>query len=240
MTEFHLREARRGPDERVVVLTLERPAKANAYTQAGIATLGQRLGELASDESVGALVLTGSGTRSFCAGADLEELAALRFEDGLDLVSRQVFERLARMPVPTLAAINGAAIGGGLELSLSCDVRLAAPSAFFGLPELSRGLLPAAGAMRRLPRIIGDARARELILFDRTLDATTAASWGLLNYVGNDFLELAVSWAELAARRDRVPAALAKRCLAGSGVAAIELETVAQAALYERRETRES
>jgi enoyl-CoA hydratase/carnithine racemase len=190
-----------------------------------------------TDDCVRALVLTAEGERSFCAGADLDELATHRLADAFNLASRNLFDALARMPVPTVAAINGAAVGGGLELALCCDVRVCAPQARFSLPEPVHGLIPAAGGTWRLPQIVGPARAREIILFGKEIDAQTALTWGLVSHVGSDFLEQALALAGAAAKRDPLATRMAKLALVTGEQreSAAKLEAALQASLYERR-----
>src|SRR5262245_22340777 len=128
----------------VAVLTFARPEKANAYNEPMLARFRELLRALAADASVRAIVVTGAG-KHFCAGADRAELDQRRGEDALDLASRLAFDELACMPQPVVAAIGGAAVGGGFELALACDLRLCTPDAHFALPETELGLIPAAG-----------------------------------------------------------------------------------------------
>ncbi|HMQ35557.1 MAG TPA: enoyl-CoA hydratase-related protein, partial [Chloroflexaceae bacterium] len=138
-----------------------------------------------ADPAARALVLTGAGPRAFCTGADLKERAAM------DGPGRWAHNRalndcnsaIARLQIATIAAVNGLALGGGCELALACDFRLAAEGAVFGLPEVGLGIIPGAGGTQRLPRLIGPTRAKELILTARRIDAATALAWGLVSQV---------------------------------------------------------
>jgi enoyl-CoA hydratase/carnithine racemase len=141
--------------------------------------------EAATNGSIKAIVIIGAGDKAFCAGADLKE----RQGWGDDEVRKQVelyrteLGPLDRSPKPVIAALNGVAFGGGLELALTCDLRVAAPHAKLGLPETTLGIIPGAGGTQRLPRVVGEARAKEMILLGRPLTATEALGWGLVNRV---------------------------------------------------------
>jgi enoyl-CoA hydratase/carnithine racemase len=224
-------------NESLLLLTLAHPEKAHAYTKKMMAELMEALRKAGSDHCVRALVLTAEGERSFCAGAELGELAKYRYKDAFNLQSRKLFDELANAPFPTIAAINGAAIGGGLELALCCDARVCSAQARFSLPEPALGLIPAAGGTWRLPQVVGPARAREIILFGKEIDAQTALDWGLVSHVGSDFLEQALALARAAARRDPVANKMAKLALVTgeNREPAAKLEAALQASLYERR-----
>ena len=151
------------------------------------------------DASVEALIVTGAGDRAFVAGADIGELSQL--EGGfqardLSLAGQDVFQTLATLPLPTVAAINGFALGGGLELALACDIRVASPGAKLGLPEVHLGLIPGYGGTQRLPRLIGAGRALDLLLSGRHVPADEALSMGLVNYVRDNPLEYAREYLE--------------------------------------------
>ncbi|HEX8611259.1 MAG TPA: enoyl-CoA hydratase/isomerase family protein [Telluria sp.] len=228
-----------GRDGAVRRLRLDRPERANAYHQVLLAELDAALAEARADASVKAIIVTGSGERAFCSGADRDELRTRGALDGIELFSREVFDRLARLPLPTVACINGAAIGGGLELALACDIRVCSAEARFALPELSLGLTPAAGGVRRLPGLIGHARAAEVILFQRTLDAVTAQSWGLVAQCGGDYQARALALAETAAGLDPMAFRLGKMLLEQEQQRVqANLESLAQGLLYGRNQHR--
>lgn len=163
------------------LIRLNRPEAANAYTQLMLHDLEVVLKDFAADPKVALVAITGSDDKYFCAGADLKEMAQRKPEEAADLLSARLFDDIAVYPKPVIAAINGPAIGGGLELALACDLRISTPGATFALPEVSLGILPAAGGIRRLPPLIGAGRAKEMILFARKIDAQTALDWGLVN-----------------------------------------------------------
>jgi methylglutaconyl-CoA hydratase len=152
-----------------------------------------------ADPSVRAIVITGAGDKAFCAGADLKERQHMTPDDVRVQVGlyRTELGVLDRSPKPVIAAINGVAFGGGLELALVCDLRVASHTAEVALPETTLGIIPGAGGTQRLPRIVGDARAKEMILLGRKLSAHEALAWGLVNRVspeGADVLEDTLAW----------------------------------------------
>lgn len=222
--------------EHICILQLNRPESANAYNAELLEGLLTTLKEIKSQPELRALMICSAGERSFCAGADRYELRERRLNDGIELLSRSVFDELAAIPIPTVACINGAAIGGGLELALACDIRVCSQNALFALPELSLCLTPAAGGMRRLPAIVGLGRAKEMILFQRRIDAIQAFRWGLVTYQGADFHSHAMTLAEQVALLDPMALRLAKTMLnATTHPMQLEFEAFAQAVLYEQQ-----
>lgn len=173
-------------DGAVRTLILERPTRANAYTVAMLDQLAQLLDEAEQTRAVRALVITGAGDRTFCAGADRAELAHRSWRDVLHLKSAAVFARLRSSRLVTIAAINGVAVGGGMELALACDLRVAVPHARFWLPEPAAGLLPAAGGTALLAATVGRTHARAVILGGAEWDADTAERVGFLTAVARD------------------------------------------------------
>jgi enoyl-CoA hydratase/carnithine racemase len=171
----------------VAVLTLNRPAVRNAIDERLRVKLASAMAELGSDPDVRVLVLTGAGSRAFCAGMDLREFAAAP----VSMIDRREQRRIrpdpfAAFPKPTIAAVNGAAFGAGLELMLQCDIAIAAASATFALPEVRRGLIPGWGGTQRLARRIGQGRALELILTGRTITAELGLQYGLVQRIVGD------------------------------------------------------
>jgi enoyl-CoA hydratase/carnithine racemase len=219
-------------------VALNRPARANAYDSAMLTEFGAFLDSARADARCRAVVITGSGDRSFCAGADLSEVRGRRAVDALDLQSAALFRRLAALPLVTIAAVNGTAVGGGLELALACDVRLASAHARFWFPEPLLGLIPAAGGTQRLARAVGVAAAKELILAGREWNAAEALRRGLVSEVlpGKDLLAAAAEWAARIASRDPLALRLAKTAIdLDTGEAGLAYEAAAEALLYERR-----
>lgn len=193
-------------------MVLDRTDRANAYDRALLATLEEHLVKAEADPPA-VVLLQSAGDGAFCAGADQKEQVETPFLEALNLRSQQVFTRLARLPSVSIAAIQGAAVGGGLELALACDLRVAGPGARFWLPETALGIIPAAGGCSRLAALIGLSRAKEMILGGRVLDAPTALSWGLVHRVADDPRGEAQRWAEELLKRDPVAQRLAKELL---------------------------
>jgi len=180
-------------DTRVGKLILNRPNRANAFNADMMAEINKALGELEQDDNVRCVVITGAGA-NFCGGADFAAFATGRVEPAIDFseAPHDVFTRIETYPKPVIAAINGPAMGGGLELALACDIRIMSKSAMVRLPELTLGLLPGAGATQRLGRLIGWARAREIILLSDPIYADKALEWGLVNLIAEpkEFMKL--------------------------------------------------
>jgi enoyl-CoA hydratase len=171
--------------ERVARITVNRPEKLNALNDAMIGELDQALDVVLRRDDIGGVILTGAGAKAFVAGADIAELAGQGPLDGRARAARgqRVFTRLETSPKPTIAAINGYALGGGLELALACHIRIAAEGARVGLPETKLGIGPGYGGTQRLPRLVGKGRALQLILTGEMIDAAEAHRIGLVNRV---------------------------------------------------------
>ncbi len=165
-------------------LTLARPEAANALSRALVDELSAAVGALSGRESVRAVVITGAG-RAFCAGADLKERFGMSVEETRSFLDQLggLLSTLSSLPCPVIAAMNGAAFGGGLELALACDLRIAVEGAVMGLVEARLGIIPGAGGTQRLARVVGVARAKELIFSGRKLDARVAHDMGLVSAV---------------------------------------------------------
>jgi enoyl-CoA hydratase len=204
--------------EATLLITLDRPQRLNALDRQLLAALDEQCEAIAADPDVRAVVVTGAGDRAFCAGADVNELDGLTPGDAFALMryGQGVFDRLAALPLPVLAAVNGVALGGGCELALACDIRFAASSARFGQPEITLANVPGWGGTQRLPRLIGAGRAAEMILSGELVDATTAQAWGLANRVIADdqLLEETLTFAGQLTARSRTALAGAKRAMA--------------------------
>ncbi len=184
----------------VATVSLERADAANARNQQMRNELKALWSGIAADDEIAVVVLTAAGDRFFCAGMDLKEAGApespAQRRDRLR--SSRDIDQLAALPQPTIAAINGYALGGGLEMALACDLRIAAENAQLGLTELVHGLVPGGGGTQRLPRLVGSARAAEMLYLGLRLDAARSQEWGLVNRVV-PFEDLASTAAEMAA-----------------------------------------
>ena len=171
-------------DEEFAVLTIRRPTSLNALNFELLEEMGEYLDQLKASRAR-ALIITGEGEKAFCAGADIKELqqrglAAQR--EGAEL-GQGVFALLDRLPIPSIALVNGFAFGGGCELALACTLRIALPNAKFGLPEVKLGLIPGYGGTQRLPRLVGQGRALEMVMTGRSVDAEEALAIGLVNRI---------------------------------------------------------
>jgi enoyl-CoA hydratase/3-hydroxyacyl-CoA dehydrogenase len=171
-------------DTKVAKLILNRPYRANAFNADFMTEIDKALDELEKDADVKCIVITGAGA-NFCGGADFAAFASGEVDAAMNFseAPHEVFTRIETLPKPVIAAINGPAIGGGLELALACDIRIMSKAAQLRLPELTLGLLPGAGATQRLGRLIGWARAKEMVLLSDPVMADKALDWGLVNYV---------------------------------------------------------
>lgn len=174
------------PQQAVALIEINRPAKLNALNQITIASLSKAIAALEEDNAVRVVVLTGVGEKAFVAGADISEFSEYNKEEG-EALSRKghtsLFDALENLRKPVIAAINGFALGGGLELAMACHFRLASENAKMGLPEVSLGLIPGYGGTQRLPQLIGKGRALEMMLTGAMITAEKALSYGLVNHV---------------------------------------------------------
>lgn len=204
----------------VAVITLNRPERMNTLGGTMKPDLARAFFELArTDEAVRAVLVTGSGDRAFCAGADIKERASSQVR-GTDYFVNQkathdLFRNIEEFEKPVIAAINGVALGGGLEVALCCDIRLAASTARLGLPEIKLGVIPAAGGTQRLPRLIGEARAKELILTADLIDAETALRFGIVSRVvpPDQLMQAAMELAQRIAEHPPLAVRFAKRAI---------------------------
>lgn len=189
------------PVDGVALVTLDRRVAMNALSAALLRDLAEACERLGDDPTCRVVVVTGAGTRAFAAGADVGEMAG---EDAAGLEAGGRFDdwdALARLPMPTIAAVRGYALGGGAELAMSCDMIVAGDDARFGQPEITLGIMPGAGATQRLTRAVGKARAMELILTGRMFDANEAAAMGLVTRVvpAGETLDVALGLAAMIA-----------------------------------------
>lgn len=167
----------------VTTLTVNRPERRNALSRAAWLALLDEIRRVRTDSAARAVVITGSGERAFAAGADVAELVDREPLVALEALVAGVLQELEDLPVPTVAALNGHALGGGFELALACDLRVAVKDALVGFPEVSLGIMPGAGGVRRLLHHVGLGRAKELVMSGRLIDAPAAEGLGILNRV---------------------------------------------------------
>jgi enoyl-CoA hydratase/carnithine racemase len=200
-------------DDGVAVLRIDRPP-LNALSRALLDELSAAARELAADSAVKAVVVAG-GAKAFAAGADISEFGGPAEARDVGKAFRAAFDSVAAIPRPVIAAINGVALGGGLELALACDLRIAADNARVGQPEILLGIIPGAGATQRLPRLVGPARAKELIWSGRQVKANEALAIGLVDRVvpAAELEDAAMAWAGSFASGPAVALGLAKRAI---------------------------
>jgi enoyl-CoA hydratase len=169
--------------DKVALLTLNRPSRRNALSKDLLTDLDRMLRVIADDSGVSAVVITGAGERAFCAGADINEQREFTPEDAYAHMrfGQAIFDRLEVLPQPTVAAINGFALGGGLELALACDIRVASTQALMGLPEITLANLPGWGGTQRLPRLVGVSVAKQILLTGAPVTAADARQMGLVS-----------------------------------------------------------
>lgn len=200
-------------DGGIATVTINRPEKLNALNKATIKELNRAFAELESEHEIKAVILTGSGEKAFVAGADISEFAHFDDEQGAALAATGhdlLFNFIENLKKPVIAAVNGFALGGGLELAMSCHFRIASDNAKMGLPEVTLGVIPGYGGTQRLPQLVGKGKAMEMILTASMVTAEEAKSWGLVNKVvpQSELLGLANDLAQKIARNS--PVAISK------------------------------
>ena len=226
--------------EGIVLVTIDRPDALNALNRETLSELRDRLRELANDTAARVLVLTGAGDRAFAAGADIKEMAEMNVLEGhtWGSLGHECGRLLESMPKPTLAAVNGLALGGGCELALACDIRYASEQATFGQPEINLAVIPGWGGTQRLARAVGPALAKDLIMTGRTIDATEALRIGLVSalYPHAELLERVFETAGSLAKKSPLALSAAKdaanRALQGDLGAGLSYEAILFAALF--------
>jgi enoyl-CoA hydratase len=202
---------REGP---ILLLTLNRPEKRNALNGALRQALRDALAADRDDPTTRVVVITGAGGKAFAAGADVEEMAARDvWQQRAFIAPPHIYAAVATHPKPVIAAINGHALGAGLELAMACDVRVASRAAKLGQPEIALGLIPGGGGTQRLPRLVGAGRAARMVLTGDAIDAETAERWGLVDELADDALARAKEIALAMAQRGPIALRLAKQAL---------------------------
>ena len=196
------------------IVTINRPKVLNALNKETMRELKTLVEQIAVDQEIGVVIVTGSGDKSFVAGADITEMQPLSALEGRQWgkFSQGVFNALENLPQPVIAAVNGYALGGGCELAMSCDIRIASEKAKFGQPEVLLGVIPGFAGTQRLPRLIGKGRAKELLFTGKQIDAMEAYRIGLVNAVvpAEKLLDVAKEWANLILSRGMVAVQLCK------------------------------
>jgi len=229
---------------RVAKITFNRPEKRNAIDARMVEELHDAIGRLERDREMGACIFTGAGEKAFVGGADIAQLRDRTAADAFLRVNTGLFSRIEALPIPTIAAIRGYCLGGGCELAMSCDLRVAGKGARFGQPEVALGIIPGAGGTQRLPRLVGLGRAKELIYTGRIIEALEAERIGLVNRVVPD-VQVVSAAEDLALeilKNGALALRLAKTCLNESSRTGLEtgllLEQISQAVLFDSEEKR--
>jgi enoyl-CoA hydratase len=243
MSEF--RNLRLEISESIATLAVDRPSVKNALNRETVEEFQRALDDLAPNAEVGVLIITGAGESAFVSGADINDIRTRSGADGLAAINSSLFAKVDRFPKPVIAAINGYALGGGCELALACDIRVASDTAKFGQPELGLGIIPGAGATQRLPRVVGLGWAKHLVLTGEVIDARQALEIGLVTAV-MPAGQLQVRARELARRILRqgpLAARLAKLSLNASARVDLDsgllIETLAQTICYDSADKKE-
>jgi enoyl-CoA hydratase len=231
-------------DADIATPTCDRPTVRNALNLETVNECHAALRDLADRREVGVLILTGAG-EAFVSGADINEMRRRTRDEGLAAINSSLFAAVERFPRPTIAAVNGYALGGGCELALACDIRVAADHARFGQPELGLGIIPGAGATQRLPRIVGLGHAKHLVLTGEIIDARRALEIGLVSAAvpAAELLPKAREIAGRILRQGPLAARLAKLALNASARVDLDsgllIETLAQTICYESEDKAE-
>ena len=219
-------------DGMVSIVTIERPQQLNALNKDTISELSHVLDQIESDSNVRVVIITGSGEKAFVAGADIKEFAHFSPQEGQQLSAeghKQLFDKLEKLNKPVIAAVNGFALGGGLELAMSAHIRIASENAQLGLPEVTLGVIPGYGGTQRLAQLVGKGKAIEMIVSGQFISAADAHAWGLVNQVVSleNLMPTALKLAQKIARNSPVAIGSALRSvLAGykDGVNGFETE----------------
>jgi enoyl-CoA hydratase len=232
-------------EDGVAVVTIDRQDALNALDLASLTELRDRLQEVAGDEGTRAVILTGAGEKAFVAGADIKYMSGLDVEEARawGALGHDTGRLLETMPKPTIAAVNGFALGGGCELALACDIRYAASTAKLGQPEVNLGIIPGWGGTQRLARVCGLGVAKELIFTGRLVDAEEALRIGLVNAIHDPVLEKARETATLLASKSpvslRLMKELANRALGGDHAANLNAEGEGFGELFSTQDAKE-
>lgn len=230
-------------EDRIATITINRPEVLNALNRELADELDALLNRVAGEDSARVLILAGEG-ENFAAGADIAEMVDLDPAQARAFSFSPVFNRIEALPIPVFAAIRGFALGGGLELALACDFRILSSEARVGLPEIRLGIMPGAGGTQRLPELIGPGRAREMIFFGTIIDAQTARTWGLCEWVvDGDPVQEAKSLAQKIVEKPPCALAAAKKSInhgmGGDLCSGIAFEAVVWADLFSTSDQKE-
>lgn len=197
MSEGNLLSERRG---QILIVTINRPERMNALDRPTLIEGAKLIKEMHYDKETRVVIVTGAGDKAFCAGADLKERENMSMSEVRQYIRtiRDTFTDIENLPMPVICAINGVTLGGGLELALSCDIRIASPNATLGLTEVTLGIIPGGGGTQRLPRLVGRGQAKEMLLLGLRLTAEEALDIGLINHIAPEgkLMDMALEMAE--------------------------------------------
>jgi enoyl-CoA hydratase/carnithine racemase len=186
--------------EQILIVTINRPERMNALDRPTLKEGAKLIKELHYDKEIRVVIVTGAGEKAFCAGADLKEREDMTMSEVRQYIRaiRDTFTDIENLPMPVICAINGVALGGGLELALACDIRIASPNAKLGLTEVTLGIIPGGGGTQRLPRLVGRGQAKEMLLLGLRLTAEEALNIGLINHIAPEgkLMDMALEMAE--------------------------------------------
>jgi enoyl-CoA hydratase len=207
-------------ENHIFTITINRPDKLNALNKILMNELDIVIDEVASNNEIKSVIITGTGVKSFVAGADISEFVGLSVEEGKALAQKgqRIFKKIEECPKPIVAAVNGFALGGGCELAMACHLRIASENAKFAQPEVNLGLIPGYGGTQRLVQLIGKGRAIEIMISGKMIDANTALQYGLINYVVSPEELLNKAKEILAVVNSKAPLAVAKCIEAANAV----------------------
>jgi enoyl-CoA hydratase len=226
---------------KIALLKINRPQAKNALNAQVIRELDTAVESVSADTSIRVLVI--DSEENFAAGADIKEMMDMGPEEARRFCFHRTYAKIENLPIPTIAAMSGYALGGGLELALVCDIRIASPNAVVGLPEINLGIFPGAGGTQRLPRLIGVSRAKEMIFQGKLVKADQALHYGLINEIADNPIETALKLADKLSNAPPVAIKFVKQCLNAvftmdlqSGIA---LEELAWSGLYATKDQKE-
>ncbi len=232
-------------EDGIALLQFNRPEARNALNKATVDEVYRALDELRANAAVGVVILTGAGDKAFVGGADIKDLLSRGRKEGLEGINARLFTAIEQFEKPTIAAVNGFARGGGCEIAMACDLRVASEAAKFGLPETGLGIIPGAGGTQRLPRLVGLGKAKELVLTGDIITAVEALRIGLVNQVvpADQLMPAARTMAAKILSRGPLAVRLAKQALNLSARAPLDVglqfEVMSQAVLFESADKKE-
>lgn len=232
-------------EDGIGLLQINRPEARNALNKATVDEAYRALDELRANAAVGVVILTGAGDKAFVGGADIKDLLGRGRKEGLEGINARLFTAIEQFEKPTIAAVNGFALGGGCEIAMACDLRVASEAAKFGLPETGLGIIPGAGGTQRLPRLVGLGKAKELVLTGEIITAVEAHRIGLVNQVvpPDQLMAAAREMAKKILSRGPLAVRLAKQALNLSARAPLDVglqfEVMSQAVLFESADKKE-